>query len=463
LGSRNFVFLGTIVEAFVSTLFAGMKMRGCYQFRVTRNSDLFVEQEEVDDLLRAVEGELASRRYGDAVRLETAHDCPDEILAYLLEQFALTTDDLYKVSGPVNLNRLMFSTLRSSDVLLHHPFQGFGPVTEFVRQAASDPQVLAIKQTLYRVGSDSAIVVALVEAAAAGKDVTVIIELRARFDEEANIELATKLQEAGAHVMYGVFGFKTHAKLVMVVRREEKGLRRYCHLGTGNYHTKTARLYTDYGLLTADESIGEDIHEIFLQLTGLTQVPKLRKLLHAPFSLHQALLAKIEREAEHARAGKPARIIAKLNALTEPAIIQALYRASRAGVDIELIIRGVCCLRPGVRGVSERIKVRSIVGRFLEHSRVYYFENAGAREIYCGSADWMDRNLFRRIEIAFPIEGEELKDRVTDDLKLYLQDDMQAWVLDTDGHYSRAVVDGQVSAQLRLMNLYDERVALTEG
>jgi polyphosphate kinase len=291
----------------------------------------------------------------------------------------------------------------------------------------------------------------------------VIIELRARFDEEANIELATKLQEAGAHVMYGVFGFKTHAKLVMVVRREDKGLRRYCHLGTGNYHTKTARLYTDYGLLTADESIGEDIHEIFLQLTGLTQVPKLRKLLHAPFSLHQALLAKIEREAEHARAGKPARIIAKLNALTEPAIIQALYRASRAGVDIELIIRGVCCLRPGVRGVSERIKVRSIVGRFLEHSRVYYFENAGAREIYCGSADWMDRNLFRRIEIAFPIEGEELKDRVTDDLKLYLQDDMQAWVLDTDGHYSRAVVDGQVSAQLRLMNLYDERVALTEG
>jgi len=493
LGNRNFVFLGTIVEAFVSTLFAGMQMRGCYQFRVTRNSDLFVEQEEVDDLLRAVEGELASRRYGDAVRLETAHDCPEEILTYLLEQFALTADDLYKVSGPVNLNRLMalydlvdrselkyspftpsipdrlkvggdvFATLRMGDVLLHHPFQGFGPVTEFVRQAASDPQVLAIKQTLYRVGSDSAIVAALVEAAAAGKDVTVIIELRARFDEEANIELATKLQEAGAHVMYGVFGFKTHAKLVMVVRREDKGLRRYCHLGTGNYHTKTARLYTDYGLLTADESIGEDIHEIFLQLTGLTRVPKLRKLLHAPFSLHQALLDKIEREAEHARAGKPARIIAKLNALTEPTIIQALYRASRAGVDIELIIRGVCCLRPGVRGVSDRVKVRSIVGRFLEHSRVYYFENAGKREMYCGSADWMDRNLFRRIEIAFPIEGEELKDRVTDDLKLYLQDDMQAWVLDTGGHYSRAVSDGQVSAQLRLMNLYDERVALTEG
>jgi polyphosphate kinase len=263
--------------------------------------------------------------------------------------------------------------------------------------------------------------------------------------------------------MYGVFGFKTHAKLVMVVRREDKGLRRYCHLGTGNYHTKTARLYTDYGLLTADEAIGEDIHEIFLQLTGLTQVPKLRKLLHAPFSLHQALLAKIDREAEHARGGKPAHIIAKLNALTEPTVIQALYRASRAGVDIDLIIRGVCCLRPGVRGVSDRIKVRSIVGRFLEHSRVYYFENAGAQEVYCGSADWMDRNLFRRIEIAFPIDAPDLRARVADDLKLYLEDDMQAWTLNTDGHYSRATGEKKISAQARLMNLYDERVALTEG
>jgi polyphosphate kinase len=493
LGSRNFVFLGTIVEAFVSHLFAGMTMRGCYQFRVTRNSDLFVEQEEVDDLLRAVEGELASRRYGDAVRLETAHDCPDEILSYLLEQFALTPDDLYKVSGPVNLNRLMavydlvdraelkyaafapsvpdkvksgsdlFATLRAGDVLLHHPFQGFSPVTDFIKQAAGDPNVLAIKQTLYRAGSDSTIVGALIEAAAAGKDVTVIIELRARFDEEANIELANKLQEAGAHVMYGVFGFKTHAKLVMVVRREEKGLRRYCHLGTGNYHTKTARLYTDYGLMTADEAIGEDIHEIFLQLTGLTRVPRLRKLLHAPFSLHQALMAKIEREAEHARAGKPARIIAKLNALTEPAIIEALYRASRAGVEIDLIVRGICCLRPGIAGVSQRIRVRSIIGRFLEHSRVYSFENAGEPEIYCGSADWMDRNLFRRIEVAFPVEDAVLKSRVSEDLELFLQDDMQAWTLDKDGQYSRVAVDGKVSAQALLLKLHDDRLALTEA
>jgi polyphosphate kinase len=493
LGSRHFVFLGTIVEAFVSNLFAGMRMRGCYQFRVTRNSDLFVEQEEVDDLLRAVEGELASRRYGDAVRLETAHDCPDEILAYLLGQFGLTADDLYKVSGPVNLNRLMalydlvdraelkyaaftpsiperlrigndlFATLRTGDVLLHHPFQGFGPVTDFIKQAAGDPQVLAIKQTLYRAGSDSAIVGALAEAAQAGKDVTVIIELRARFDEEANIELANKLQEAGAHVMYGVFGFKTHAKLVMVVRREERGLRRYCHLGTGNYHAKTARLYTDYSLMTADESIGEDIHEIFLQLTGLTRVPRLRKLLHAPFTLHQALCAKIDRESEHARAGKSARIIAKLNALTEPTIIQALYRASRSGVEIDLIVRGVCCLRPGMKGVSDRIRVQSIVGRFLEHSRVYYFENAGRREIYCGSADWMDRNLFRRIEVAFPVESRELQSRVAEDLSLYLADDCEAWELSSSGEYSRADGTRSLSAQARLLSLHDERIALMES
>jgi polyphosphate kinase len=493
LGSRHFVFLGTIVEAFVSRLFAGMRVRGCYQFRVTRNSDLFVEQEEVEDLLRAVEGELASRRYGDAVRLETAHDCPEEILTYLLGQFALSSDDLYKVSGPVNLNRMMavydlvdraelkyaaftpsiperlhvgsdlFATLRAGEILLHHPFQGFGPVADFIKQAASDPQVLAIKQTLYRTGTDSAIVDALAEAAQADKDVTVIIELRARFDEEANIELANKLQEAGAHVMYGVVGFKTHAKLVMVVRREDRGLRRYCHLGTGNYHAKTARLYTDYGLLTADEAIGEDIHEIFLQLTGLTRVPRLRKLLHAPFSLHQALCAKIEREAAHARAGKPARITAKLNALSEPTIIQALYRASRAGVEIDLIVRGVCCLRPGVPGVSERITVRSIIGRFLEHSRVYRFENAGKVEVYCASADWMDRNLFRRIEVAYPVDAPELKARVAEELSLYLGDDCQAWELRSDGSYVSAAGTGDLSAQIRLLSSYDERVALMES
>jgi polyphosphate kinase len=493
LGTRRFVFLGTIVEAFVSKLFSGMYVRGCYQFRVTRNSDLFVEQEEVDDLLRAVEGELAARSFGEAVRLEVAHDCPAEILAYLRGQFALTAADLYRVRGPVNLNRLMalydlvdgielkyppfypslperlkmggdvFAAVRTGDLLLHHPFQGFSPVADFIKQAAADPQVLAIKQTLYRAGSDSTIVDALAEAAQAGKDVTVIIELRARFDEETNIDIATKLQESGAHVMYGVVGFKTHAKLVMVVRREENGLRRYCHLGTGNYHFKTARLYTDYGLLTADEAIGEDVHEIFLQLTGLTRVPRLRKLLHAPFSLHRALLAKIEREAAHARAGKPARIVAKLNALTETAIIQALYQASRAGVDIDLIVRGVCCLRPGIAGVSDRIKVRSIIGRFLEHSRVYYFENGGAREIYCGSADWMDRNLFRRVEVAFPVESAELQMRVAAELELYLSDDMQAWELDSAGRYERVAGTSKICAQARLLVQYDDRVALFDS
>jgi polyphosphate kinase len=472
-----------------------MNVKGCYQFRVTRNSDLFVEQEEVDDLLRAVEGELASRRYGDAVRLETAHDCPEEILTYLLDQFALTRADLYRVPGPVNLNRLisiydlldiaelkyppfspslperlkgggdMFAALRGGDILLHHPFQGFSPVAEFVRQAAADPQVLAIKQTLYRAGSDSSIVDTLAEAAQAGKDVTVIIELRARFDEETNIDIATKLQEAGAHVMYGVFGFKTHAKLIMVVRREDKGLRRYCHLGTGNYHVKTAKLYTDYGMLTADEAIGGDIHEIFLQLTGLTRVPRLRKLLHAPFNLHRALIAKIEREAGHAKEGRAARIVAKLNALTEPAVIRALYLASRAGVKVELIVRGVCCLRPAVPGVSDHIEVRSIIGRFLEHSRVYCFENAGDREIYCGSADWMDRNLFRRVEVAFPVESPELRARVADEMELYLADDTQAWRLGADGEYRRVTgAPGApgLCAQARLLAQYDDRNALTE-
>ncbi len=492
LGGRNFVFLGTIVEAFVPKLFDGMRVRGCYQFRVTRNSDLYVEQEEAEDLLRAVEGELASRRYGDAVRLETAHDCPEEILTYLLGQFALTRDDLYRVEGPVNLNRLMavydlidrsdlkfpafspsiperlrggdlFAALRGGDVLLHHPFQGFSPVADFIKQAAADPQVLALKQTLYRAGSDSSIVEALCEAALAGKDVTVIIELRARFDEEANIDIATKLQEAGAHVMYGVFGYKTHAKLVMVVRREEKGLKRYCHLGTGNYHARTARLYTDYGLLTADEAVGEDIHQIFLQLTGLTRIPRLHKLLHAPFTLQPALLAKIEREIRHARAGLPARVIAKLNSLTEPMIIQSLYRASQAGVAVDLIVRGVCCLRPGVDGVSTHISVRSIVGRFLEHSRVYYFENNGEPDVYCGSADWMDRNLFRRIEVAFPVEQAEARRRVIDELHLYLGDDTQSWQLDEHGHYTHSAGTAGVCAQTRLLLSYGERTALIEG
>lgn len=487
-GRRDFVYLSTIVESFVARLFTGMEVLGCYQFRVTRNSDLFVDEEEVDDLLRAVEGELAQRRYGEAVRLETAHDCPEDIISFLLNHFALSEQDLYRADGPVNLNRLMaiydlvdrpdlkypaftagtpkrlqgvntdlFATMRHNDVLLHHPYQSFAPVTDFARQAAADPDVLAIKQTLYRTGADSQIVDALVEAAQAGKDVTVIIELRARFDEAANIELATRLQEAGAHVMYGVVGYKTHAKLIMVVRREAGHLRRYCHVGTGNYHLKTARAYTDYGLFTCDEAIGEDLHELFLQLTSLTRVPKLRKILQSPFALHTALAEKINREASNARAGRPARIIAKMNALIEPQIIHALYEASVAGVQIDLIVRGICALRPGIPLVSENIRVRSVIGRFLEHSRVYYFLNDGAEELYCASADWMERNFFRRVEVAFPIERAKHRERILRDLEIYLADNTQAWELRTDGTYGRVAraPDAEpVSAQQRLLGTY---------
>ncbi|HEY4645991.1 MAG TPA: polyphosphate kinase 1 [Steroidobacteraceae bacterium] len=485
-GRRDLVYLSTIVEAFVAKLFTGMEALGCYQFRVTRNSDLFVDEEEVDDLLRAVEGELAQRRYGEAVRLETAHDCPADLKQFLLDHFALTPNDLYQVDGPVNLNRLMalydlidrpdlkypaftagvpkrlqgvsdlFACIRQKDVLLHHPYQSFTPVTDFVRQAAADPDVLAIKQTLYRAGADSQIVDALVEAAQGGKDVTVIIELRARFDEAANIELATRLQEAGAHVMYGVVGYKTHAKLIMVVRREEGHLRRYCHVGTGNYHLKTARAYTDYGLFSCDEAIGEDLHELFLQLTSLTQVPRLRKILQSPFALHSALLEKIARETEHARHGRKARIIAKINALIEPQVIHALYEASIAGVSIDLIVRGICALRPGIPLVSQNIRVRSIIGRFLEHSRVYYFLNGGAEELYCASADWMERNFFRRVEVAFPIERRKHRERILRDLDVYLRDNMQAWELRADGSYARVPTDGAapLSAQQQLLQEY---------
>ncbi len=331
----------------------------------------------------------------------------------------------------------LFEAIREKDVLLHHPFHGFAPVIDFLSQAAADPQVLAIKQTLYRTGADSPVVDALVAAARAGKEVTVVIELMARFDEAANIDLATRLQEAGAQVMYGVVGFKTHAKLIMVVRREHDRLRRYCHLGTGNYHPKTTRQYTDYGLFTCDEAIGEDLHELFLQLTSPTRVAQMRKVLQSPFTLHEAMLERTRREIEHARAGRPARIVAKMNALIEPQIIQALYAASAAGVKVDLIVRGICSLRPGVPGVSDNITVRSIVGRFLEHSRVFYFENDGDPEVYCASADWMERNFFRRIEVAFPVQRRHHRRQLFEDLELYLADNCQAWVLQPDGNYLR--------------------------
>jgi polyphosphate kinase len=485
---RTLMLLSVIVHTFVQKLFAGIEVVGCYQFRVTRNSDLFVDEEEIDDLRRALEGELAHRRYGAAVRLETSSDCPEDMAQFLLHQFALTDVDMYRIPGPVNLNRLsaiydlvqrpdlkypiftpglpkrlvansdLFSVIRQNDMLLHHPYQSFTPVMDFLRLAAADPQVLAIKQTLYRAGHESPVVDALVAAANAGKDVTVIVELRARFDEEANIELSNRLQEAGAHVMYGVVGYKTHAKIVLVVRREAGGIRRYCHLGTGNYHPKTARAYTDYGLLTCNEEIGQDVHELFLQLTSLTQTPKMIRLIQSPFGMHEAMVAKINREADHARAGRPARIIAKMNSLVEPLAIEALYRASRAGVQVDLVIRGVCALRPGVPGVSDNITVRSLVGRFLEHSRVFYFANGGESEMFGASADWMERNFFRRVEIAFPIQRDTHRQRILRDLDLCLKDNTQAWVLQSDGTYRRVEQrrseEQPVSAQSELLAIY---------
>ena len=467
-GPHDFVFLSSIIHAHVGDLFPGMKVTGCYQFRVTRNSDLFVDEEEIDDLLRAVQGELLSRRYGDAVRLETADNCTPDMAHYLLRRFDLGESDLYQVNGPVNLNRLLaiydmvdrpdlkyppftprrpaelppeqnvFEALKHGDVLVHHPFESFVPVVDFLTQAAVDPQVLAIKQTLYRTGPESAVVAALVEAARNGKEVTVVIELRARFDEAANIALANRLQEAGAHVVYGVVGYKTHAKLILVTRREGRRLRHYAHLGTGNYHPHTARLYTDYGLLTGDRVIGEDVYRVFMQLTSLGRVKPLKKLLQAPFTLHKTLIRKIEREADNAAAGKPSHIMAKMNALIEPQIIRALYRASQTGVKIELVVRGICCLRPGVPGVSDHIHVRSVVGRFLEHTRVFYFHNEGDYELYCSSADWMDRNFFRRVEVAFPVEDHRLRERILkESLQLYLSDNTRAWVLQSDGTYRR--------------------------
>jgi len=485
---NDFVFLSSIIHAHVDDLFPGMKVLGCYQFRVTRNSDLFVDAEEVDDLLRAVEGELGSRRFGDEVRLEVADNCPDELSGFLLDQFELTASDLYAVNGPVNLNRLMslpdmvnrpelnfsaftpgmpqrlthanniFQVIRKGDLLLHHPFESFVPVIDFLRQAALDPSVLAIKQTLYRTGPDSAVVDALVSAARTGKEVTVVVELRARFDEEENIALANRLQEAGAHVVYGVVGYKTHAKMILVVRRENNKLRHYVHLGTGNYHARTARIYTDYGLLSADPGLGEDVHKMFLQLTSLGRGSKLSKMLQAPFTLYSGMVERIERETENARAGKPARIIAKMNALVEANVIRALYLASQAGVEIDLVIRGICCLRPGIPGVSENIRVRSIIGRFLEHPRIYYFENNGKSELFCSSADWMERNLHHRVESCFPIEDKKVREKVTRELNYYLQDNMQAWELKSDGSYQR-IEHGEAepfSAQLTLLHEMSE-------
>jgi polyphosphate kinase len=461
-----FVFLSSILHAHVDELFSGMTVKGCYQFRVTRNSELSVGDEDASDLRQALQGELSQRQYGDEVRLEIADTCPDSMSEFLLEKFGLGQDDLYQVHGPVNLVRLMqvpdwvdrpelkfppftpmiskevskskdiFKAVRKNDILLHHPFQSFNPVVDFIHKAAEDPLVLAIKMTVYRTSADSTLMASLIEAARRGKEVTVVVELMARFDEEANINWAAKLEKAGAHVVYGVVGHKTHAKMAMVVRREDDGLRRYVHLATGNYHQRTARLYTDFGLLTCQEEICSDVNDLFAQLTGLGKASKLKHLWQSPFTLHQKIVKAIRNEAEIANSGKKAKIIAKMNALLDPEIIKALYEASAAGVEIDLIVRGACALRPGIPGISENIRVRSIIGRFLEHSRIFYFYNNRAEDVYLASADWMYRNFFRRIEACFPILDARLKKRVIKEgLQPYLKDNLNAWEMLPEGLY----------------------------
>ncbi|WP_296243488.1 MULTISPECIES: polyphosphate kinase 1 [unclassified Psychrobacter] len=466
-GKEHHVMLSAVIHEHIGELFPGMNVTGCHQFRLTRNADLDLA-DDVDDIAKALEGELENRRFGDKVRLEVTTDCPAPISDYLLNEFELHDNQLYRVNGPVNLTRLlfdfnipalryqpfthvvpkpfrrevdkldkatsMFAAMRKGDVLTHHPFHAFSPIINLLWQAANDPKVLAIKQTLYRSGTNSEIVKALAAAARHGKEVTAVIELRARFDEASNIAVANYLQEAGAVVVYGIVGYKTHAKLMLIIRREDDKIRRYVHLGTGNYHAANAKVYTDYGLFTADPDISEDVHKIFQELTGMGKPANLKKLLHAPFTLHEKLMSFIDDEITHAEAGKRAHIIVKVNALTERRLIDKLYDASQAGVKIELILRSMCCLRPQVKGLSENITVRSVIGRFLEHTRIYYFYNDGDERLYCGSADWMDRNLFHRVEVAFPIEDKKLfKQIYQDGLINYLRDNTQAWILGGDG------------------------------
>ena len=463
----SFCLLSSVIHAHIGDLFTGREVLAYSQFRVTRNSDLWVDEEEVKNLRQALQTELQSRHFGFAVRLEVARNCPPHLADFLLDQFSIDKSRLYAVDGPVNMVRLqelvntvqqpalhfppflpglprsladggMFALLRTQDVLLHHPFQSFQPVVEFIRSASEDPNVLAIKQTIYRTGMNSDLMEALIAAARRGKEVTVIVELMARFDEEAYINWAERLERVGAQVVYGVVGLKTHAKLALVLRREEGELRRYAHLGTGNYHPTTTKHYTDFGMLTAHPGLTAEVNEVFIHLTSLTKPKKLQYLWLAPFGLQKELIKAIRNEAAIAREGRPARIIGKMNALVDESVIRALYAASADGVKIDLIVRGACALRPGVPGLSDNIRVRSIVGRFLEHSRIYYFRNDLAHDVYLASADWMNRNLFRRIEVAFPVLDTLLKKRViTEGLNPYLKDNMNAWELDASGRYSR--------------------------
>jgi polyphosphate kinase len=491
-GQQAFVLLTSVIRAHLGELFPGREVEAFSQFRVTRDSDLEVDEDDVQNLRQALRTGLTTRHFGQAIRLEVVASCPDELSEFLLQQFALPEAALYKVNGPVNLVRLnqlidqasdagvtpalrfaphepawpqrrlpreqsIFARLREADVLLHHPFESFEPVVQFLREAVADPDVLAIKQTIYRTGSESPLMEALIEAARRGKEVMVVVELKARFDEEANINWAERLEAVGAQVVYGIVGLKTHAKLLLVTRREAGVLRRYAHLSTGNYNPKTARLYTDIGYLTADAELTADADAVFQQLASQGKTKPLRVLLQAPFTLHKRMGQLIDRVAEAARVGRPARIVAKVNALTDTVLIEKLMRASQAGAAIDLIVRGACMLPPGVPGATERIRVRSVVGRFLEHSRVFYFrwgESADDEVLYLSSADWMGRNMFRRIEVAWPIRDAALRQRVIDEcLVPYLHDRQDAWEQSADGGYERIATDGP-SAQRALMQRF---------
>jgi polyphosphate kinase len=460
----NFIFLSSVIHAYVDEFFPGMDVKECHQFRVTRNSDLEMSNVEVEDVASALQGELHSRRFGAATKLEVGIGCPEELSNFLLERFDLNPNELFTLDGPVNLQRLtavlgmvdrpdlrfpkfspglsaaleedadIFAAVDREDQLLLHPYESFIPIIDWVRQAARDPAVVSIKQTLYRTNESSELVEALAEAARNGKEVTVVIELRARFDEEENIAFASILQDAGAVVVYGVMGYKTHAKMLLFVRRVGTELKRYAHLGTGNYHRKNSLLYTDYSLLTADPTLCADVHKVFQQITGMGKKIHPKLIVHAPFKLRKSLLKMIAAEADAAREGKTARIIGKINSLTDPEIIKALYSASQAGVKVDLIVRGICCLKPGIPGVSDNIRVVSIIGRFLEHSRVYYFHN-NTHQVYCASADWMERNLSHRIEVSFPILKKKQANRIVEEMELYLSDECQSWEQQADGQY----------------------------
>jgi polyphosphate kinase len=470
----DYIYLASLIKQHIGELFPGLILDGVHAFRVTRNSDLYIDEEEAENLLRTIEQELRRSSRGNAVRLEVEADCPKDFLELLLRFFDLTEADAYKLDGPLSMTHLeplvandafaklkdrpfqpardpalppradFFEVLRHQDVLLHHPYDSFDQIVEWIEAAAQNPQVLAIKITLYRTSGDSPIVEALIHAANAGKQVTAIVELRARFDEATNIQWARRLEEAGAHVIYGVVGLKTHCKALLIVRRDTDQLRRYVQLGTGNYHPRTARIYTDFSLLTSEPKLTEEVATVFNTLTGLAGYPGLKKLMVAPFDMHSRLIKLIERERDHARAGKPARIIAKLNALVDQEVIQKLYEASCADVTIDLVVRGICCLRPKIPGLSENIRVVSIVGRFLEHSRIFYFENAGQPRVFLSSADWMPRNFFRRMELAFPVENPALRDRIINEvLPSFLNDRVKARGLQADGSYRRLKPEGK--------------------